>query len=81
MSNYKCTPISINASDTTEYLGTKTNLASTILQSTKQKVKVLDFLIIWGTLHFLYQNRNPTKFKNTMLTIDAHFFECRGYKI
>ena len=34
MSNYKCTPIPINASDTTEYLGTKDNLASPILQST-----------------------------------------------
>ena len=34
--NYKCTTISINATDTTEYLGTKTNLASTILQSTKK---------------------------------------------
>ena len=35
MSYYKCTPISINASDTTEYLVTK-NKASTILQSTKK---------------------------------------------
>ena len=65
MSNYKCTPISINASDTTEYLGTKTNLASTILQSTK-KVKVLDSLIYWGSLHFVDKNRNPAKSKNIM---------------
>ena len=36
VSSDTCTPISINASDTTEYFGTKTNLASTILQSTKK---------------------------------------------
>ena len=46
MLNYKCLTISINAPDTTEYLGTKTNLASTILQSTK-KVKVLDPLTLF----------------------------------
>ena len=49
-----------------EYLDTKTNLASTILQSTKQKVKVLDFFIFWGSLHFVDQHRNPAKSKNTM---------------
>ena len=32
-------PISINTSDTTEYLGKKTNLPSTILQSTKKNKK------------------------------------------
>ena len=61
-----CTTISINASDTTEYLGTKTNLASPILQPTK-KVKVLDSLKFWGSLHFVDQNKNPAKSKNTML--------------
>ena len=45
--NDKCTPISINASDTTEYLGTKTNLASPILQSPR-KSKSLRFLKILG---------------------------------
>ena len=67
MSNYKCTPTSTNTSDTTEYLGTITNLASTILQSTK-KVKVLDSLIYWGSLHFVDKNRNPAKSKNIMTT-------------
>ena len=67
MCNDKCTPISINVSDTTEYLGTKTNLASPILQSTKKKVKVLDSLKFWGSLHFVDQNKNPVKSKNTML--------------
>ena len=33
-SNYKRTPISINMPDTTKYLSTKFNIASTILQST-----------------------------------------------
>ena len=66
VSNYKCRTISINASDTTEYLGTRTNFASSILQSTK-KVKVLDFLIFRGSLHFVNQNKNPAKSKNTLL--------------
>ena len=79
MSNYKCTPISINASDTTEYLGTKTNLTSTILQSTKQKVKVLDFFIFWGSLHFVDQHRNPAKSKIQCLTIDVHLPQCIKY--
>ena len=35
VSNYKCTPISINMPDTTKYLSTKFNIASAILQSTK----------------------------------------------
>ena len=65
MLNFKCTTISINAPDTTEYLGTKNNLESTILQSTK-KVKVLDSIIFWGSLHFVDQNKNPAKSKNTM---------------
>ena len=45
---------------------TKTNLASPILQSTK-KVKVLDSLKFWGSLHFVDQNKTPAKSKNTML--------------
>ena len=65
MLNYKCTTISMNISDTTEYPGTKTNLASTILKSTK-KVKVLDSLIFWGSLCFVDQNKNLAKSKNTM---------------
>ena len=36
VSNYKCTPISIDMPDNTKYQSTKFNIASTILQSTKK---------------------------------------------
>ena len=65
MSNCKCTHILISTLDTTDYLGTKTNIASTILQSTKKKLKVLDFLIfLMSPSTFLI--KNPAKSKNTM---------------
>ena len=41
VSNYKRTTISIDMSDTTKYLSTKFNIASTILQSTKKNKNVL----------------------------------------
>ena len=65
MPNYKRTLISIDMPDTTKYLSTKFNIASTILQSIKKK-KVLDSLILWGALHFVDQNKNPAKSKITM---------------
>ena len=67
MSNYKCTPISINASDTTEYLGRyKNELSINNTAINKKKVKVLDSLIFWGSLHYVDKNRNPAKSKNIM---------------
>ena len=75
MLNHKCTTISINASDTTEYLGAKTNLASTILQSAK-KVKVFDSLIFWGSLYFVNQKKNLAKSENTMPN-----FKCTPFRM
>ena len=46
MSNYKYTPITV--SDTTDYLGRKTNLTSKTLQSIKNS-KTITFLIVFGT--------------------------------
>ena len=67
MFNNKRTPVSINTSDTTEYLDTNFNLASTILHSTK-KLKSFRFLNILGIppLHFVDQNKYPKKCKSTM---------------
>ena len=59
MSNYKRIPILINASDTTEYLTTKTNIAPTILQSSFK-------FLFWGSLHFGDQNKNSAKSQNRM---------------
>ena len=66
MSNYKCRPISIDMSHTTEYLGTKFNLVSKILQSTKKNKKFIDSLIFWASLHFVDQNKNLAKSKIAM---------------
>ena len=66
MSNYRCTPISIDTSDTTEYLGTKFNLASTILQSTTKNWKVLDSLMFLVSFHLVDQNKVLSESKITM---------------
>ena len=58
MSSYKHTPITINTSDTTEYL------AWAILQSTA--TKVLDFLIFLGSCNSVDQNKNLAKSRSTM---------------
>ena len=72
MSNCKCTPILISTLDTTDYLGTKTNIASTILQSTK-KFKSFGFLNIPG-IPPLFWLKIQRSLKIQCLTISAHTF-------
>ena len=78
MSHYKRTPISIDTSDATEYLSTKFNMASTILQSTKKTKKDLDSLIFLGSLHFADQEKNPAKSKIT-IPIGVQYSERISY--
>ena len=66
MPNYKRTPISTNMLDTADYLDTKTNLASTVLQSTKKILELSDSLIFWGSLHFVDQNQSLARSKSAM---------------
>ena len=58
-------PISINASDNTEYLGTKTNLTLTMLQSTTKK-NDLNSLIFWDPSTVLIKIKIQRTTSNTM---------------
>ena len=57
-------------------------MASTVFQSTKINLKVLDSIIFWGSLHFVDQNKNLAKSKITMPTIGVHLSEhIRYYRL
>ena len=58
-------PISINASDNTKYLGTKTNLTLTMLQSTTKKDD-LNSLIFWDPSTVLIKIKIQRTTSNTM---------------